>query len=87
MNFKKTIRKIKCLKNSVLERKSLNVTKTTQILFNLLNNLLNGNPFILTYTVIYNKYFLIIYNALINTGINGYLFVSIKFTKRLKKYL
>ena len=52
-----------------------------------LKNLVGGNPFLITYILANNKLFLIIKNTLTNTETNKYLFISIKFAKRLLKLL
>ena len=52
-----------------------------------LTNLVSGNLFLITYILANNRLFLIIKNTLINTEANKYLFISIKFAKRLLKLL
>ncbi len=48
---------------------------------------LGGKPFLILYIVANNRLLLTTTNALVNTGANSYLFISLRFSKKIAKLL
>ena len=52
-----------------------------------MRKLLSGIPFLTVYIIVYNRLLLIIKDAFVNMGANGYLFVNVVYAKKLCKIL